>query len=114
MTSIAHADVLLREWAAWSKDGGIIPKKLGCAVARWQFEVPSDYPEESERPHYDDDEMSRVDRVVAEIGRTNVRHYVVLLDIYRNFKEYDRSIEDAAIQYFANLYELRTNEPRYA
>lgn len=115
MTSVAHAHILLNRWGEWSRTGGIIPKKLEYALARWQSEVPSDYPEEPEHVgSFDDDEMSLVDRVVAEIGRTHVRYYVVLLDMFRNSREYGRDVEEEAVQHFANLYNLKTMHQKYA
>lgn len=116
MTSPAHAHILLTQWAAWSRTEGVIPKELSCVSALWQKYVVTEYPEEPEHEEvtWDDVTMGVVDSVVAGMGRTNVRYYVVILDVYRNGREYDRAIEDAAIQHFANLYGIACKRPAYA
>ncbi len=106
MTGIAHAHILLTSWAEWSRTGGVIPKKMWESRAKWQFEVATDYPEEPDGNHFDDDEMGRVDAVIAGIGRTHVRHYVVILDVYRNGRGYAPDVEDRAIAHFAGCWSV--------
>lgn len=97
------AHILLTEWAIWSAEA-IIPKQLHDTSAKWQKEVPSDYPEESHaRPcAFDDETMGNVDRALTSLR--NTKPYVVILDTYRNRKRYHPEVVEEAINAFTLAY----------
>lgn len=109
---ISEADYLLRQWAIWSLNDGIIPKKLFELSPNWHREIPSDYPEEPHTSHCDEDDetMGVVDRVVAELGRTKPKAYVVILDVYRNQRSYHKTVEEEALADFCRLYAARPSQ----
>lgn len=110
----SSADYLLQQWAIWSKSGGGIPKGLHAVSAHWQREIPTDYPEEPDHEQCgcDDEEMSIVDTVVAGLQRVNVKAYVVILDVYRNGRDYHKSAVDEAMRVFEKAYSERPVQKR--
>lgn len=102
----AEADYLLQQWAVWSLSGGVIPRQLDAVSASWQRDIPSDYPEEPDTHtcHCDDDTMSRVDSAIAALGRTHPRYFVIIVDVYRNGRNYRPDAEDEAISAFMRAY----------
>lgn len=110
MITPAYAHVLLSQWGAWSNTGGIIPRRMQALSARWQSEIPTEWPEEPECDYLvttDDDTLGLVDSVVASLRQREVRHYVVLVDVYRNRHTYARQVEDDALRCFVGAWNAR-------